>query len=807
MQKKYIPSDIEAKWQKIWDESGMYTADDSSSKPKRFVMEMLPYPSGASLHVGHMLGYVATDVYARFSRMSGYNVLRPVGWDAFGLPAENYAIKTQTLPQESTAAAIKASIEQLKRTGMGYDWAREVNTSDPDYYKWTQWLFIQFYKEGLAYKKTAAVNWCPKDQTVLANEQVIDGKCERCDTEVEQKELEQWFMAITKYADELLEDLDHIDWPASTKAAQRNWIGRKEGIEITYAIDGSDETVTVFTTRPDTNFGATFIAMAPEHPLVEKITTPENQKSVSDYIESVKNKTELARESEGKDKTGVFTGSFAINPLNGAKMPIWISDFVLSGYGTGALVGVPGHDMRDFDFAFKFGLPIVRVVIGSDGDTSPITSAAQVQEEEGKMINSGFLDGMDIHAATEKMMDHIEKEGYGKRVVSYHLRDWLISRQRYWGAPVPMIYCEKDGWNPVPESELPVLLPTDVDFQPTGESPITRSKTFQEGVTCPVCHGNARREVDTLDTFVDSSWYFLRYCDASNTKEAFAKEKVDKWMPVDLYIGGDHATTHLIFARFFVKALRDMGLLSFDEPFARFFKNGHILGEDNRKMSKRWGNVINPLDLITKFGADTMRMYEMFMGPLEDSKSWSTSGVEGIYRFLNRVWTLMQTEATDATPDKEALFMMHTSIKKITDDIEALQVNTAVSHFMKWYNFLSERKHISQEEKEIFLKLLAPFAPHMSEELWHDLKGEAAESIHKQSWPVSDNQYLARNEALIVVQVNGKLRGNLTVENSEAGDQAKVEALARQDAKISSWISTGVKKVIFVPGKIINFVV
>ncbi len=811
MVSKYDHNKVEAKWQDKWAKDDIYrTTENASGKNKnRYVLDMFPYPSGATMHVGHLEGYVGTDILSRYLRMKGSTVLHPMGWDAFGLPAENYAIKTGIKPDKSTHENIKTFKRQLEISGMSYDWSREIDTSSPEFYKWTQWLFILMFKQGLAYKAKAPVNWCPKDETVLANEQVVDGRCERCDTPVIQKELDQWFLKITAYADRLISGLDKIDWPDEVKRQQVNWIGRSEGMEIEFEVGGSKEKLKVFTTRPDTNFGATFIVVAPEHEIISKITTKDHKKEVEEYIKKAKSKSEEERIEEGRKKTGVFTGSYAVNQLNGYKMPIWISDFVLSGFGTGAVVGVPGHDKRDFEFAKEFNIPIVRVVVGSDGDKSEITKISQVQEENGVMVNSGFLNGMDIHKATEAIIDYIAKKGWGKRVISYHIRDWLISRQRYWGCPIPMIYCKDCGWQPVPDVDLPVLLPTDVDFLPHGESPIARSKTFQKGVKCPKCGSTAKREVDTMDTYVDSSWYFMRFCDPKNDHEFASK---DKLVPVDDYVGGGHVVQHLLFARFFWKVLYDEGLIDKsvgDEPFLKLRAPGWILGPDSRKMSKRWGNVVTPDDIIPKFGADTLRVYEMFMGPFDVMKPWSTSGVEGAARFLNRVWRLFQESDNrkQLAVNSEVLTLLHQTIKKVGSDIENYKFNTAISALMQLVNTYVEYQISNIEYLKSLTLLLAPFAPHMMEEVWVKKLGMPF-SIHKASWPSYEAKYITRSEATIIIQVNGKVRGQMTVESGKAFDQKTIESEAKKDERIQKWLEgKTVRNIVFIPGKIINFVI
>ena len=810
--KKYIPSEIEPKWQKKWTEDKIYSTP-KEAKNKKYVLDMFPYPSAATMHVGHLEGYVGTDIISRYERMKGNRVLHPMGWDAFGLPAENYAIETGIHPYKSTHKNIETFKRQLNITGLSYDWSREIDTSSPEFYKWTQWLFILMFRRNLAYKKEADVNWCPSCQTVLANEQVVEGKCDRCSAEVIQKQLDQWFLKITDYADRLISDLDDIDWLEEVKVQQKNWIGKKEGINITYSVDGNKLEVVCFTTRPDTNFGATFIVVGPEHKDVLKLTKKEYLEDVKKYVKSASNKSTEERLAEGRKKTGVFTGSYAQNALNEKRLPIWVSDFVLGDVGTGAVVGVPGHDIRDFEFAKEFDLPIIRVVVGKDGDTSPITSAEQVQEKEGTMINSQFLDGMDIHKATTKIMDYLEEKGWGQRVTSYHLRDWLISRQRYWGAPIPMIYCKKCTWQPVPEKDLPVELPTDVDFRPTGKSPIARSKSFQENVVCPNCNGKAKREVDTMDTYVDSSWYFIRFVDSSNSKDFASQKAIRDWLPVDIYVGGGHVVQHLLFARFFWKVLFDAGLIDKslgDEPFLKLRAPGWILGPDSRKMSKRWGNVVTPDDVIPEYGADAMRLYEVFMGPFEVMKPWSLTGVAGVYRFLQRVWALYdKLSPIEGSLLQDDLRIMHKTIKKVTEDIENIKFNTAVASLMEWLNHLSRKEKIGKEEYKTHLLLLAPFAPHITEELWSIL-GESAKggSIHQQSFPEFDKKYLEEEEISIAVQINGKVRDVLLIQKDIVDNEEVVEKMALESKKAQKFLEgKSVKKTVYIPGRIISLVV
>jgi leucyl-tRNA synthetase len=832
----YNPQQIEEKWQAFWEKEGLFqgVALEAAKNPL-YLLIAFPYPSGSGLHVGHVESKTALDIVARHARMNGRDVFFPIGWDSFGLPAENYAVKTGVHPAETTVNAINTFRRQIKRVGISYDWTAEVATSHPGYYKWTQWIFLELFKKGLAYQEEAPVNWCPSCQTVLANEQVVDGHCERCDHEVIQKEMKQWFFKITDYKQELIDDLEKVDWPNATKAQQLNWIGRKEGINITYQVEGADEEIVCFTTRPDTNFGATFIVLAPEHSFAEKIASgaikpAQNgdiiSQEVAAYLEEADKKTELERLQEGKKKTGAFTGFYAVNNLNGTKLPIWVSDFVLGGFGTGAVVGVPGHDKRDFEFAQAFSIPVVRVVEGAEGDTSEITSIDQVQEDTGKMINSDFLDGMEIMDAIEAMKNHLEEKGWGERITSYKLRDWLISRQRYWGAPIPIVYDPEGNPHPVKEEHLPWELPTDVDFKPTGESPLVSSEAFNKR-TEELYGTGWKPEYDTMDTFVDSSWYYLRYPDARNEAAFASKEQLEKWLPVDTYmIGPEHIVLHLLYSRFFTKALRDSGYLNFDEPFMKMRHQGMILGPDHKKMSKSKGNVINPDDVIEKFGADTLRVYEMFMGPIEADKPWDTSAVTGVYRFLNRVHrliveTVIPQAATQTHPDVAR--KLHQTIKQVGDQIPELKFNTAIAALMELLNTIEAvQKNIGSKNSQSLIsidgaislvKLLAPFAPFITEELFVMLTQASGEkavqtSIHTTAWPVFDANTAAESVVTIPVQVNGKVRGQLTVDAQMVQDTQQVLAAAKQLDKLSSWIAgKAIQKEIYVPGKIINLVV
>lgn len=825
--KRYNPKEIEPKWQAKWEADKIYQASEDPGKPKRYVLEYFPYPSGAAMHVGHVRNYTIGDAIARFNRMTGHNVLHPMGWDAFGLPAENYAIKNKVSPRVAIDENTARFKKQLMQMGFSYDWSREIDSTDPAYYKWTQWFFLLLFKRGLAYQQESLQWWCPVDKTVLANEQVEDGKCWRCGNEVEKRALKQWFFKITEYADRLLEDLDDLNWSDAVKAMQRNWIGRKQGINITYeVIDAqSKEEITVFTTRPDTNFGATFLVLAPEHPFVQKVISqeikpkegPSHWQAVQHYVQKSLAKSDVERKEEGRLKTGAFTGLHIVNPLNGHKLPIWVSDFVLAGFGTGAVVGVPGHDMRDFEFAKQFKLPVERVVIGPDGDTSPITKADQVQEKAGKMVNSGPLDGLDIQDAIEKMKDLMEEKGMGNRVVSYSMRDWLISRQRYWGAPIPIVHCPKDGAVAVPEEQLPVVLPEVKSYEPSGDgrSPLAKVKDFVE-TTCPKCGGPAERETDTMDGFACSSWYFLRFADPHNDKAPFAEDKAKFWLPVDDYIGGaEHAVMHLLYARFWTKVMYDEGLIDFEEPFTTLRNQGMILAPDGQKMSKSKGNTIEPDGLIQQgYGADSIRLMELFIGPWNQSANWSIEGVAGCFRFLQRVWTLVQEFNESKGGDEDSTDLkraVHKATKKVTEDLHDLSFNTAIAALMQCINDLYRIKaadnYAAGEWRwalETLSRLLAPFAPHIAEELWQELRHD--DSIHLSAWPEYDEQYLTEPTMTIAIQVNGKLRGEVQVA-SDASEETVVDAAQAND-KVAGYLrGQTIRKTIYVPGKLINFVV
>jgi leucyl-tRNA synthetase len=805
----YNPQAIERKWQRYWDEHKTFKTLDDSDKPKFYALDMFPYPSGAGLHVGHPEGYTATDIVARYKRMRGYNVLHPMGWDAFGLPAEQYALQTGRHPRDITKENIDNFRRQIKSLGFSYDWDREISTTDPEYYKWTQWIFIQLYKKGLAYVDEVPVNWCPELGTVLANEEVIDGKSERGGFPVIRKPMRQWVLKITEYAERLLEDLEELDWSESIKEMQRNWIGKSKGAEVRFAVDGHPgKELTVFTTRPDTLFGVTYCVLAPEHELVDVITAKEQLQAVRDYRDAAARKSDLERTDLAKDKTGVFTGAYAINPVNGAKVPIWIADYVLGGYGTGAIMAVPGHDERDHEFATKYGLPIVEVVQGGDVSKAAFTG-------DGPHVNSGFLDGLTNEPAIARMIEHLEAEGKGQGKVTYRLRDWLFSRQRYWGEPIPILHLEDGTMKPVPEDQLPLLLPEVDEIKPsgTGESPLANVAEWVNTVD-PETGMKARRETNTMPQWAGSCWYYLRFIDPHNDKELCSPEKQKKWLPVDLYIGGaEHAVLHLLYARFWHKVLYDLGVVATKEPFRKLVNQGMILGENMEKMSKSRGNVINPDDIVSKYGADTLRMYEMFMGPLEATKPWNTNGVEGTYRFLARVWRLFVGEDGKLNPRISAAETAgsdafkrtwHRSIKKITEDYEALRFNTAISQLMIFVNEAYKTETLPLEAMKHFVQMLSPIAPHIAEELWEKLGG--TESITYVPWPEYDEAWTIDDEVEIVVQVNGKIADRVKIPADL--EEAKMQELALGLERVKE-LTAGktVRKVIAVKGKLVNIVV
>jgi leucyl-tRNA synthetase len=814
---RYPHAEIESKWQKFWEEKQVYKADFTSIEKKLYHLNMFIYPSGAKLHTGHWYHYGPSDSWARYKRLKGFNVFEPMGYDAFGLPAENYAIQTGIHPQDSTIKNIKDIKEQLKRIGCMYDWNAELMTCSPEYYRWNQWLFLQLYKKGLAYRKKAPVNWCPKDQTVLANEQVHDGKCERCDTEVVQKNLYQWFFKITDYAEELLQGLDTINWPEKTKLMQRNWIGKSIGAEVDFKCDGSDDIIRIFTTRPDTLFGATYMVLAPEHPLVDKLTTAEHKTKVDEYKESIKSLTEIERTSTVKEKTGVFTGAFAVNPVNNKKIPIWIADYVLLTYGTGAIMAVPGQDERDWEFAEKFNLLIIRTV------QPPDYFVGKAYLEDGPAINSDFLNGLNVEDAKKKINQWLEQKGIGKATVNYRLRDWLISRQRYWGTPIPIIHCEKCGEVPVSENELPVKLPYDVDFKLGGESPLARNDKFIN-VKCPKCGKNAKRDPDTMDTFVDSSWYYFRFLNPNFSEAIFDKSIADNWVPVDMYVGGaEHATMHLLYARFIHKFLRDIGLTKSDEPFLHLVHQGTIANQ-GVKMSKSKGNVVNPDAFTSKFGSDVFRLYLMFMGPYDMGGDWSDKGISGTDRFVNRVYDLFnefknlqsQTTTKDkydlnslSDVDKFIYRRINQTLHKVDEEINHFRFNTTIAALME---LLNNFKDLSSCSKEIqlyalqrFTIMLSPLAPHLGEECWSIL-GNSSSIFAKPFWYKVDELALVEESVSIAIQVNGKVRAAIDIPiNSEQDDVKKL--VFNEEKVIKHTAGKSIIKEIYVKNKIYNIVV
>lgn len=826
IQEKYAPHDIEAKWQKYWEENKTFKVEMDKDKPKSYVLEMFPYPSG-NLHMGHVRNYSIGDVIARFRTMKGFNVLHPMGWDSFGMPAENAAIKHNIPPKKWTLENIANMTRQLKALGLSYDWDREVTTCKEDYYKWTQWFFELFYKRGLAVKKESAVNWCDTCNTVLANEQVIDGKCWRCDHEVVKKDLSQWFFKITDYADELLKDLDLLPgWPERVKTMQHNWIGRSEGLEFSFEIPALNDTVAVYTTRPDTAYGVTFMALAAEHPLIKKICE-NNPKAdeINAFCERVRNQSEIERTSSESEKEGVFTGVYCINPFTGRKVEIWVTNYVLYDYGTGAVMGVPTGDQRDWMFADKYGIEKIVTIcpVGKELKLEEMTCA--YEEKEGMLVNSGEFTGMEMHKAMSAIMDKAEAEGFGKRRVNYRLRDWLISRQRYWGAPIPIIYCPHCGEVLVPEDQLPVRLPEDVSFTAGAKSPLATSEEFVH-CKCPKCGADATRETDTMDTFLCSSWYYLRYTDAHNDKMPFDKELNNYWGPVDQYIGGiEHAILHLLYSRFFVKVLRDAGLVDYDEPFSNLLTQGMVI-KDGAKMSKSLGNVVSPEEILSKYGADTARLFILFAAPPERELEWSDQGVEGSFRFLNRIWRIVQAfEAVLAQKvteydhsnlseaDKDLRRVLHSSIKKVTNDIETrFNFNTAISTMMELVNALYAYKEAVKEPNagliyeaiSDLIKMMSPFVPHITEELWRGAI-DANSSVHEQSWPECDEEALKVDNVEIVLQVNGKVRGRLTVPAEATKEE--LEKIAMADTNVQAHIGDAtVRKVICVPGRLVNIV-
>lgn len=808
--------EVDRKWQKKWEETKLYKFNRDRVDKKLYCLEMFSYPSGAKLHVGHWYNFGPTDSWARFKRLQGYEIFQPMGFDAFGLPAENYAIKTGIHPQDSTLKNIETMEKQLKEMGAMFDWDYEVITCLPEYYKWTQWMFLQLYHAGLAYRKEAPVNWCPSCQTVLANEQVIDGHCERCDSEVTKKNLTQWFFKITAYAEELLEKLDELDWPEKTKKIQKNWIGKSEGAEIEFKVENTDIAFKVFTTRADTLCGVTYVVLAPENEIVDKITTDECRNSVEEYKEWAKKQSEIDRLSTTREKTGVFTGAYAIHPITGERVPIWIADYVLATYGTGCVMAVPAHDERDYEFAMKFNLPIVRVIDSADGSDAPLPYT-----EYGVLVNSGKYNGMRSTDARYKIVEELAKEGKGEIKINYRLRDWLVSRQRYWGSPIPIVYCDHCGTVPVPEKDLPVMLPYNVEFTPDGESPLKKCEEFIN-TTCPICGGPAKRDADTLDTFVCSSWYYLRYPDNKNSDEPFDKEWINKMLPVDKYVGGaEHAAMHLLYARFFTKALRDLGYVNFDEPFLSLRHQGIILGPDGNKMSKSKGNVISPDSYINEYGSDVFRLYLMFGFAFEEGGPWNDGGIKAVARFLSRiekiaerVIELRNTKGDNkmSSDEKELNYERNKAIKEVEADTEEFHFNTAIARMMELLNALYKYdQEVENKNVEFFedvfadlLRILSPFAPHFTEEMWEKLGYEY--SIFNQSWPKWDPKALIKDEVEIAVQLNGKVKTRLMVPSS--ADNKEIENIALNDEEVKEFVQgKQIVKVIVVKGRLINIVV
>ncbi|MSR24507.1 MAG: leucine--tRNA ligase [Nitrospiraceae bacterium] len=813
MSRPYDHQAIEAKWQAYWEQNRTFRASEDSTRPKFYCLDMFPYPSGSGLHVGHLEGYTATDIVSRYKRMQGFNVLHPMGWDAFGLPAEQYAIKTGVHPAITTAENIATFKRQMKRVGLSYDWERELSTTDPDYYRWTQWIFLKLFERGLAYVAEVPVNWCPALSTVLANEEIVEGKSEVGGFDVVRKPMRQWVLKITAYADRLLDDLALVDWPASTLEMQKNWIGRSIGAEVEFALADARGSLRVFTTRPDTLFGATYMVLAPEHPLVDAVTTPERRAGVAAYREAASRKSDLQRQELAKDKTGVFTGGSAINPVNGERLPIWIADYVLLSYGTGAIMAVPGHDERDWTFARSYQLPIREVISGGD-----VSKEAFVDTGRGTVVNSTApdgsfsIDGLTPADAMPKITAWLESRGKGGKTINYKLRDWLFARQRYWGEPFPIVWAGGES-KPLPEEQLPLTLPETANFKPsgTGESPLANLDAWL-ATTDPETGKPARRETNTMPQWAGSCWYYLRFIDPKNSRRLVDSSKERYWMPVDLYIGGsEHAVLHLLYARFWHKVLYDIGVVSTPEPFKKLVHQGIVLGEDNQKMSKSRGNVVNPDEMIERFGADAVRLYEMFMGPLEAVKPWSTRGVEGVTRFLDRVWRLIVNDdgsvsraVVDADPSADQRRLLHQTIKKVTEDLEALRFNTAISQMMVFTNEMTKLDRRPRALIEPFVLLLAPFSPHLCEDLWEKLGRRP--SIAREPWPAFDPALVVSDRCEIPIQVNGKLRSKIEVPADWTEEQ--IVALATQDTKLAEWLQgKPPRKVIYVPKKLVNFVV
>ena len=800
---RYNHQEVEKKWQRIWEDKETFKTSEDRSKPKFYALVEFPYPSGDGLHVGHPRPYTALDVVARKRRMEGYNVLFPMGWDAFGLPAENYAIQTKIHPAVVTERNIARFKEQMKSIGFSFDWSREVNTTDPNYFKWTQWIFLKLFEHGLAYKKEMPINWCPRCKIGLANEEVVDDGCERCGHAVETRVKNQWMLKITAYAERLINDLDLVDYIERAKIQQRNWIGRSEGADVTFQIKDTDQSLTVFTTRPDTLFGATYMVISPEHPVLKTLQDRiENIPAITAYQAEARKKSEFERAELNQDKTGVkIEGLVAINPVNNQEISIWVSDYVLMSYGTGAIMAVPGHDQRDWEFAKTFGLPIIEVVSGGD-----VTEAAYTDTESGTMVNSGFLNGLDVDSAKSKIAAWLEEKGLGTPKVNYKLRDWVFSRQRYWGEPIPLVHCDTCGWVAIPESELPLRLPEVENYEPTdtGESPLAKMRDWVE-TTCPTCGGPAERETDTMPQWAGSSWYFMRYIDPTNDQELASKERLEYWMPVDWYNGGmEHTTLHLLYSRFWYKFLYDIGVAPSPEPYKKRTSHGMILGENNEKMSKSRGNVVNPDEVVAEYGADTLRMYEMFIGDFEKSVPWSTDGVRGCKRFLDRVWKLKDSVQPGDTYSEALEAKIHQTIKKVSGDYESLKFNTAIAALMTLLNEVNQVGAINEAEMKTFLILLNPVAPHITEELW-ELLGFAG-MLNEQSWPTFDEEKTIAQTIAIGVQVNGKVRGDVTVNLDDSQEVAREKVMANDNVQRAIAGKTIVKE-IYVPGRIYNIVV
>jgi leucyl-tRNA synthetase len=799
---KYPFADIEKKWQDYWERNkSFHVVEDPAIPPEKrvYVLDMFPYPSSQGLHVGHPEGYTATDIYCRYLRMNGYNVLHPMGFDSFGLPAENYAIKTGTHPKATTESNIDMFRSQIKRLGFSYDWDREISTHKIEYYRWTQWIFLQLFKKGLAYESQTPINWCPSCKTGLANEEVKEGKCERCGAQVTRKNIRQWILKITTYADQLLEGLEDLNWSEAIKTMQRNWIGRSEGADVVFTVEGTEDEITVYTTRPDTLFGATYMVLAPEHPLVAKITTEGQKAAVQAYLDEAAKKSDLERTDLAKDKTGVFSGAYAVNPVNGEKIPVWIADYVLISYGSGAIMAVPAHDQRDWEFAKKFDIPIIRVLEGGDIESEAYTG-------DGVHVNSGFLDGLGKEEAIAKMLDWLEERKLGKRSINYKLRDWIFSRQRYWGEPIPIVHCEKCGVVPLAEEELPLTLPEVESYAPTGtgESPLAAINEWVN-TTCPKCGGPAKRETNTMPQWAGSCWYYLRYLDPHNDKKFASRDKIDYWMPVDLYVGGaEHAVLHLLYSRFWHKVLHEIGAVNTTEPFQRLVNQGMILGEGGVKMSKSLGNVINPDDIIKEYGADSMRVYEMFMGPLQVSKPWSTNGLAGVHRFLDRVWRLGERDVIDGPAPDDQKKILHQTIRKVSQDTAALEFNTAIAQMMIFINEMFKSEKLYREIWEPFVLIIAPYAPHLAEELWDRLGHN--ETLAYEPWPQWDEALCQENETEVVFQVNGKVRAKCMLPVGMAKEELEKQAMANE--RIQELIDgKRVMKVIAVPDKLVNIVI